>query len=133
MPLEPRKDAAPGSKTLVPGLLLTAALTAPFARRLRRRFARAGIASPDQVFGLAWSGAMTTPRLRGLIENLPEGLTEIYLHPGDRSSPMAGSAPVISLPRGTRRFAGFRRHCQGHSRNRRDIPGSGGFCDFPVQ
>ena len=36
------------------------ALTAPFARGLRRRFRRAGIAAPDQVFGLAWSGAMTS-------------------------------------------------------------------------
>ena len=34
-------------------------LTAPFARRLRRRFRSAGIRAPDHVFGLAWSGAMT--------------------------------------------------------------------------
>jgi hypothetical protein len=37
------------------------------------------IAAPDQVFGLAWSGAMTD-RLAGLIL-LPEGLSEIYMHP----------------------------------------------------
>lgn len=67
------------------------ALTAPFARSLRRRFRRAGIAAPDQVFGLAWSGAMTQTRLRGLIEHLPEGLSEIYLHPATGSYP--GSAP----------------------------------------
>jgi hypothetical protein len=36
---------------------------------------------PDQVFGLAWSGALDAARLRGLIENLPDGLTEIYAHP----------------------------------------------------
>ena len=51
------------------------------ARSVRARFRRAGVATPDQVFGLRWSGAMTTPRLRGLIETLPPGLTEIYLHP----------------------------------------------------
>jgi hopanoid biosynthesis associated protein HpnK len=51
------------------------------AGALRSRFARAGITTPDQVFGLRWSGAMTTSRLRGLIETLPQGLTEIYLHP----------------------------------------------------
>jgi hopanoid biosynthesis associated protein HpnK len=51
------------------------------ARQLQRRFRRAGLTVPDQVFGLRWSGAMTTSRLRGLIEALPDGLTEIYLHP----------------------------------------------------
>jgi hypothetical protein len=58
---------------------------------LRRRFAAAGIAAPDQVFGLAWSGAMTTQRLAGLLENLPDGLTEIYTHPA--TGPYSGSAP----------------------------------------
>ena len=67
------------------------ALTAPFARGLRRRFRRAGIAAPDSVFGLAWSGAMTPARVKGLIEHLPEGLSEIYLHPA--TGPYAGSAP----------------------------------------
>ena len=52
-----------------------------WSRRLRRRLAEAGIASPDRVFGLAWSGAMTAARLTGLIAHLPEGLSEIYLHP----------------------------------------------------
>ncbi len=67
------------------------ALTAPFARALRGRFRRAGIAAPDQVFGLAWSGAMTAPRLAGLIAHLPEGLSEIYMHPA--TGPYRGSAP----------------------------------------
>ena len=66
-------------------------LTRPFARHLKNRFHRAGISSPDQVFGLAWSGAMTRARLAGLIENLPDGLSEIYLHPA--TGPYAGSAP----------------------------------------
>ncbi|HWU56783.1 MAG TPA: hopanoid biosynthesis-associated protein HpnK [Rhizomicrobium sp.] len=67
------------------------ALTTPFARGLARRFRRAGIAAPDSVFGLAWSGAMTPVRVKGLIEHLPEGLSEIYLHPA--TGPYAGSAP----------------------------------------
>jgi hopanoid biosynthesis associated protein HpnK len=50
----------------------------------RARFRRAGILVPDQVFGLRWSGAMITPRLQGLLERLPGGLTEIYLHPATR-------------------------------------------------
>lgn len=73
------------------------ALTVPFARMLRARFRRAGIAAPDSVFGLAWSGAMTTDRLKGLIEQLPEGLTEIYTHPA--TGPYPGSAPGYQYER----------------------------------
>jgi hopanoid biosynthesis associated protein HpnK len=62
------------------------------ARVLRARFRRAGLVTPDQVFGLRWSGAMTTPRLAGLIARLPSGLTEIYLHPAVRDN-YPGSAP----------------------------------------
>ncbi len=68
-----------------------AALTGPFARHLKSRLRRAGISSPDHVFGLAWSGAMTQPRLAGLIDHLPDGLSEIYLHPA--TGPYPGSAP----------------------------------------
>jgi hopanoid biosynthesis associated protein HpnK len=48
----------------------------------RSRFRAAGVLVPDQVFGLAWSGAMTAPRLHALIRALPDGISEIYLHPG---------------------------------------------------
>jgi hopanoid biosynthesis associated protein HpnK len=66
-------------------------LTAPFARALRRRARRAGLTAPDQVFGLRWSGAMTTARLTGLLSAAPPGLTEIYLHPATQDR-FAGSA-----------------------------------------
>lgn len=52
-----------------------------WARLLRRRLRRHGLAVPDQVFGLAWSGAMTADRLRALIPALPDGVSEIYAHP----------------------------------------------------
>jgi hopanoid biosynthesis associated protein HpnK len=68
-----------------------ALLTGPFALLLRRRFRAAGIVVPDHVFGLRWSGQMTTERLSGLIRNLPDGLSEIYLHPA--TGPYRGSAP----------------------------------------
>lgn len=58
----------------------------------RRRFRRAGMLVPDQVFGLRWSGAMTAERLLGLIRNLPPGLSEIYLHPATQGG-FAGAAP----------------------------------------
>src|SRR5262249_12982740 len=48
-------------------------VTAPWAALLERRARRAGLQTPDAVFGLAWSGAMTTSRLVGLLQHLPEG------------------------------------------------------------
>jgi len=88
VPLEPQAVLSRIENHKASGVVM---LTAPFARALRARFRRAGIASPDSVFGLAWSGAMTTPRLAGLIEHLPEGLSEIYVHPA--TGPYPGSAP----------------------------------------
>ncbi|MES2292411.1 MAG: hopanoid biosynthesis-associated protein HpnK [Pseudomonadota bacterium] len=105
----------------------TVALTTPFARALRARFRRAGIAAPDQVFGLAWSGAMTGARLKGLIEHLPDGLSEIYLHPATGAYP--GSAPGYAYVEELRALTdpGMPALIA-----RRDIR-LGGFCDFPVQ
>jgi len=88
VPLEPQGVLARIEKRNASAIT---AITQPFARALRRRFARAGILSPDAVFGLAWSGAMTAPRLKGIIDNLPDGLSEIYLHPA--TGPYPGSAP----------------------------------------
>jgi chitin disaccharide deacetylase len=56
-------------------------VVARFARILALRLRRAGLRTPDQVFGIAWSGAMTQKRLLGLIAHLPDGLSEIYTHP----------------------------------------------------
>jgi hopanoid biosynthesis associated protein HpnK len=59
-------------------------------RRLKDRLARKGIFTPDYVFGLAWSGQMNAKRMAALIARLPEGVSEIYLHPATRAYP--GSA-----------------------------------------
>jgi chitin disaccharide deacetylase len=88
VPLEP---AGPLNE-IEPAAASGADLTAPFARGLRARARRAGLAAPDQVFGLRWSGAMTTSRLAGLVGAAPAGLTEIYLHPATQDR-FAGSAP----------------------------------------
>jgi hopanoid biosynthesis associated protein HpnK len=85
-PIEPKRvlraidgtRAGPGIETL-------------WAKLVRRRMRRAGLVVPDAVFGLSWSGAMTANRVKGLIERLPDGLTEIYLHPATMS--YFGAAP----------------------------------------
>jgi hopanoid biosynthesis associated protein HpnK len=88
VPLEPQGVLARVEKHRAAPVTL---LTMPFALSLRRRFRKDGIAAPDQVFGLAWSGAMTASRVAGLIDNLPKGLSEIYCHPA--TGPYPGAAP----------------------------------------
>jgi chitin disaccharide deacetylase len=88
VPLEPAhllRRIEPRSSTLA------AQLTAPAALVLRRRVRAAGLLASDRVFGLQWSGQMTRERLSGLVRNLPEGLSEIYLHPATHAFP--GAAP----------------------------------------
>ena len=60
---------------------LEARVAGPYAKLLRARARRAGLTVADQVFGLAWSGAMTSDRVAGLLRHLPPGRTEIYAHP----------------------------------------------------
>ena len=56
-------------------------IATPWAKLMRARLRRAGMTVPGAVFGLRWSGHMTALRLAALIERLPHGLNEIYLHP----------------------------------------------------
>jgi hopanoid biosynthesis associated protein HpnK len=52
-----------------------------WTKLLRAQAKRAGLATTDQVFGIKWSGHMTTARVRTLLQNLPAGSSEIYFHP----------------------------------------------------
>jgi hopanoid biosynthesis associated protein HpnK len=124
VPLEPQAILARIEKHRASG---TVALTAPFARRLRRRFAREGLAAPDQVFGLAWSGSMTQARLKGLIAHLPEGLSEIYMHPA--TGPYPGSAPGYHYAQELAALTDPALRTQIAARDIR----VGGYGDFPVE
>lgn len=59
-----------------------------WTRNLRRQARRVGLAVNDQMFGLAWSGAMTEARLLRLAEKLPDGVSEIYFHPAHGRDPL---------------------------------------------
>jgi hopanoid biosynthesis associated protein HpnK len=88
----PREPASVLSVIEPQAARIPAWVTAPWAALLTRRARRAGLNTPDAVFGLAWSGAMTTARLLGLLQYLPEGRNEIYLHPATADD-FAGHAP----------------------------------------
>ena len=88
-PIEPRAILAAVDPAAAPP---PAYVTEPWARMVRARYRGAGIAMADQVFGLAWSGAMTPARVAGLIHRLPQGLSELYTHPATTGG-FEGAAP----------------------------------------
>ncbi len=88
LPLEPH---GPLRKVERPTWSTSAAVTVPFALALRRRLAAAGLLVADRTFGLRWSGQMTRARLAGIVRHLPQGVSEIYLHPA--TGPYPGAAP----------------------------------------
>jgi len=63
---------------------------APWFEALSRRY---GLLSPDNFLGLAATGQLSPAALRRLIDTLPDGCTEIMLHPGlcDAELAKAGS------------------------------------------
>jgi len=78
VPSEPRRVLALAEPRMNPG---SSYLISPWLRALRSRVEDADLLAPQNVFGLAWSGAMVAPRLEALLQCLPQGLNEIYLHP----------------------------------------------------
>lgn len=89
VPVEPRGLLARADAS---ARLQPAYVTAPWAAVVRARLRHANILTADRMVGLQWSGAMTAARLKGVIDEAPAGITEIYLHPAleDR---FEGSAP----------------------------------------
>jgi hopanoid biosynthesis associated protein HpnK len=89
-----RRHCAPAIRTPIePGSPKGGArLAVAFARRLRARAARAGIAAPTRVFGLADSGRMDTARTLEALAGVSDGLNELYLHPATRDD-WPGHAP----------------------------------------
>jgi hopanoid biosynthesis associated protein HpnK len=62
----------------------------PLAMWLRRSWRAKGMRVADRVYGLKWSGAMTKERLGSILDALPDGLSETYMHPA--TGPYPGSA-----------------------------------------
>lgn len=52
----------------------------PWAAALRRRLARAGIRFNDCVLGLSDTGDMRAERVMRYVANLPDGVSELYVH-----------------------------------------------------
>ena len=64
-----------------PGAGLGARALHRWTRLLRWQAHRAGMLTNDTIFGLRDSGRMTPARVQALLDNLPPGLSELYVHP----------------------------------------------------
>ena len=53
----------------------------PWLALMRWRLERAGVTYNDHVFGLRHSGGMDEAVMLAILEQLPDGLSEVYLHP----------------------------------------------------
>jgi hopanoid biosynthesis associated protein HpnK len=84
VPLEPFRASfeAAGDRPLA--RLLTWLFFLPQTQGLRRRLAAARLPANDRVFGLNDSGAVTESRVLGLLDRLPDGISELYCHPATR-------------------------------------------------
>ena len=61
--------------------LSSVVVTGPWAALMRRRLRRAHVRYNDSVLGLGASGAMDEETVLGLLQNLPDGTTEMYFNP----------------------------------------------------
>jgi hopanoid biosynthesis associated protein HpnK len=70
-----------------------AAFLAPWVALMKHRLRRAKMPHNNQLFGVAASGAMDEGKLLTILARLPQGITEIYLHPAVQS----GAAIAASM------------------------------------
>ncbi len=63
-----------------------AALLTPWVALMKGRLQAAGMAHNDRIFGVAASGAMDERKVLEAIDRLPEGVSELYLHPATAGS-----------------------------------------------
>jgi len=50
--------------------------------RMKRRIQENGILTPDRSYGLGKSGQMSSSRIKRILSNLKDGVTEVIVHPG---------------------------------------------------
>jgi chitin disaccharide deacetylase len=81
--------------------LLGAAAVTTIAPQFAAISKKYGLQSPDHFLGLAATGRLGPVMLRRIIESLPEGRTEIMLHPGVCDADLRNSASRLQTQRET--------------------------------
>jgi chitin disaccharide deacetylase len=78
-----------------------AALLAPWVGWLRSGVRRAGLAANDHVFGVSCTGRFDADTFTRVLQRLPQGMTEIFLHPraasGERDASVLAGSELAAL------------------------------------
>jgi chitin disaccharide deacetylase len=98
VPHEPLWFSGGGASAMASTAFLT-----PWVALMKARLRAGGISYNDRVFGIASSGRLDEAVLLGILARLPEGVTEIYLHPATHSA--APITPTMSDYRHTDELA----------------------------
>ena len=98
IPSEPIFTTLAISRERLAGKLVEAVIFRILSRRTGRMAAARGIRSTDRLFGLHQTHLFSEKYVLGVIERLPEGLTEIYFHP---ALDIGGVPPAPSSQRET--------------------------------
>jgi len=80
LPSEPLWVSLHADHSAWPRKVLEAIVFRALCRYARRRLDLQGLVYPDHLFGLHHSGHITEPYLLAVLEQLPQGVTEIYTH-----------------------------------------------------
>jgi hopanoid biosynthesis associated protein HpnK len=87
IPREPPVRSARAAGAPAAQRLIASAFLAPWMGRMRRECLSRGVRFNDYVFGMTDSGKMTARLVLAILEQLPEGTTELYFHPATRRCP----------------------------------------------
>lgn len=81
LPAEPLLTTLAISRDRVFGKLVEAVIFRALSRRMRRMAVERGIRSTNRLFGLYQTHHITEDYVVGVMDRLPDGLSEIYFHP----------------------------------------------------
>ncbi len=84
LPREPFATSWTATRERAPARLMSWCLLRGRTATMRRRLVGAGIRFNDTILGLNDSGHMTPKRVRQFVAALPEGISELYMHPATR-------------------------------------------------
>ncbi|HEY0801704.1 MAG TPA: hopanoid biosynthesis-associated protein HpnK [Steroidobacteraceae bacterium] len=85
--------------------VLGGALLTPWILLMKHLLRDVGLFHNDRIFGIAKSGAMDEAQLLAILARLPQGVTEIYLHPATLSG--SAIAPSMNKYRHAEELAGL--------------------------
>lgn len=96
-PVEPFRVSYHAMKDRRASRLFNAIFFALQARRLKQ-LRHIGVSSNDALFGINDSGSMTATRIARYVKALPEGTSELYLHPATRRWKGPDNLPITYCP-----------------------------------